>query len=82
MKKTDIAMIILIASMAVLVSYFVAKSVIGDANKQSVKVKTTELISSELTQPDAKTFNSNAINPTVEATIGGASDTSALRGTQ
>lgn len=82
MKKTDIAMIILIASMAVLVSYFVAKSVIGDANKQSVKVKTAEAISADLSKPDPKTFNSNAINPTVEVTIGGASDTSALRGTQ
>ena len=82
MKKTDIAMIILIASVAVLISYFVANSLIGDKNKQSVKVKTAELISTDLDQPDPKTFNSNAINPTVEVTIGGSSDTSALRGTQ
>lgn len=82
MKKTDIAMIILIASVAILISYFIAKGLIGDVSKQSVKVKTAELISDEVTPPDAKTFNSNAINPTVEVTIGGSSETSALRGSQ
>lgn len=82
MKKSDIAMIILIASIAVLVSYFVAKSLVGDVSKQSVKVKTTERISGDLTPPSEKVFNSNAINPTVEATIGGSSDASALRGSQ
>lgn len=82
MKKTDIAMIILIASIAVLISYFIARSIIGDVSKQSAEVKTAELISGDVTPPDPKTFNSNAINPTVEVTIGGSSETSALRGTQ
>lgn len=82
MKKTDIAMIVLIASVAVIVSYFVVNGIVGDVSKMQTKVKTTEKISDEVTPPDAKTFNSNAINPTVEVTIGGSSDTSALRGTQ
>ena len=80
MKKSDIAMIILIVSISVLVSYFIAKSVIGDVSNQSVKVKTTEKISTDLAQPSAAVFNKDAINPTVEVTIGGSSDTSALRG--
>ena len=83
MKKTDIAMIILIVSISVLVSYFVARSIIGDVANQSVKVKTAEPISASLSEPDTAVFNSNAINPTVEVTIGGGSSTtSALRGTQ
>lgn len=83
MKKSDLAMIILIVAISVLVSYFVAKSIIGDVGKQSVKVKTIEPISAELADPNAKVFNTNAINPTVEVTIGGGpSDNSALRGTQ
>jgi len=70
MKKSDIAMIILIASISMLVAYFVAKAVIGDTQNQSVKVKTAEKISTEVTQPDPSVFNSNAINPTVEVIIG------------
>lgn len=80
MKKSDIAMIILIISISVLVSYFVAKSVIGDVSSQSVKVKTTEVISADLADPSPSVFNKDAINPTVEVTIGGSSDTSPLRG--
>lgn len=64
-------MIILIASMSVLIAYFVAKAVIGDVQNESVKVKTTEAITTEIVQPDTTVFNSNAINPTVEVIIGG-----------
>lgn len=71
MKKSDIAMIVLIASVSVLVAYFVAKGIMGDVRNQSVKVKTAEVISSTLKDPDTEVFNKNAINPTVEVIIGG-----------
>jgi hypothetical protein len=71
MKKSDIAMIILIASISILVSYFVAKAVMGDVQNKSVKVKTAEAISTDVVQPDTSVFNSDAINPTVEVIIGG-----------
>jgi hypothetical protein len=74
MKKSDIAMIILIASISILVAYFVAKALIGDVQSESVKVKTTEPITTEITQPDASVFNSKAVNPTVEVIIGGKSN--------
>jgi hypothetical protein len=70
MKKSDVAMIILIASISVMVAYFVAKAVIGDTQNQSVKVKTVDSISTDITQPDSSVFNSNAINPTVQVIIG------------
>lgn len=71
MKKSDLAMIILIASMSVLIAYFVAKGVVGDVQSQSVKVKVAEPITADVEEPDAKIFNTNAINPTVEVIIGG-----------
>ena len=71
MKKSDIAMIILIASVSVLISYFVAKAVIGDTGHESVQVKTAEPITADIQKPDPTVFNSNAINPTVEVMIGG-----------
>jgi len=70
MKKSDIAMIILIASISVMVAYFVAKAVIGDTQNQSVTVKTADSISTDIAQPDSSVFNSNAINPTVQVIIG------------
>ena len=70
MKKSDIAMIILIASISMLVAYFAAKALVGDVQNQSVKVKTAEKISTEVTEPAPSVFNSNAINPTVEVIIG------------
>jgi hypothetical protein len=73
MKKSDIAMIILIASISVFVAYFVAKSVIGDVQSQSVIVKTADPITTDVTQPDPTVFNTNAINPTVQVIIGNQS---------
>ena len=64
-------MIILIASFSVLVAYFVAKTIVGDAQNESVKVKTTEQITTDIVQPDTSVFNPSAINPTVEVIIGG-----------
>lgn len=71
MKKSDIAMIILIVSFSVMISYFVASSIPGlkDATKP-VKVKTAEKYTSEIPPLDKRVFSDKAINPTVQVTIG------------
>jgi len=71
MKKADIAMIILIASVSVLVSFFVAKSIFGDVYSGSVKVKTMDRIESSIVEPSKEIFNKNAINPAVQVQING-----------
>ena len=72
MKKTDIAMIILIASVSVLIAYFVANAlpIFKDGDK-AVTVKTAEKIVPDIKEPDTTVFNKDAINPTVEVIIGG-----------
>ncbi|HEV7951880.1 MAG TPA: hypothetical protein VGO98_00700 [Candidatus Saccharimonadales bacterium] len=70
MKKSDYAMIILIASVSILVAYFIAKGVLGDMKEQTAKVKVAEPITAAVEDPDPRTFNSNAINPTIEVIIG------------
>lgn len=71
MKKTDIAMIILIASLGVLAAYLVASSLpFLRVPREGVKVKTVREISADVEQPSDKIFNSNAINPTVEVFVG------------
>lgn len=78
MKKTDIAMVILIASLSVLIAYFVANALAGDMVSESVQVKTIDPISSEVSEPNEDVFKSDAINPTVEVIIGGSVDVSQL----
>lgn len=69
MKKTDIAMIILIAVTSVLIAFFVTRGILGSSSTQEVKVKTIESISSTVQDPDPAIFNSNALNPAVEVQI-------------
>lgn len=69
MKKTDIAMIILIAATSIAIAYFVTKGIMGDATTEPEKVDTIERIDTSIVQPDPKIFNENAINPAVEVQI-------------
>ncbi len=71
MKKSDIAMIVLISSLSVMIAFFVASSIPGLGKPQKgEKVKTIEPITSKVDSPDEAVFNSNSINPTVETVIG------------
>lgn len=72
MKKSDIAMIVLIASVSALLAYFVASSIFGGQSGSSVKVKTIDPISSTIVEPDSSIFNKDAINPAVEVQINSA----------
>jgi len=74
MKRTDIALIVLIAAASAGIAYFVASSVLGGITEQSVKVKTVDPITSTVETPDSKIFNENAINPSVEVTINNTED--------
>lgn len=70
MKKSDIVTIITIALISMGAAYLVATTVIGPPTPTSVRVKTVEPISADVTQPDGTVFNKNAINPTVEVIVG------------
>lgn len=71
MKNSDIAMIILIASVSVMVAFGVVSAIPAlKAPSETVKVKTIDEYTADVTQPDKTIFNSSAINPTVDVTIG------------
>lgn len=74
MKNSDIAMIVLIASISVALAFFVANSLpFLKVDEQSAKVPTIESIPygiSESDMPDPMVFNEDAINPTVKTVIG------------
>lgn len=72
MKKSDIAMIILIASVSVIISFVIANQIpFLKPPEKGQKVKVVEKINAEVTQPDTRVFNPDAINPTIQTVIGG-----------
>lgn len=74
MNKKNLAVIILIVSVTLALSYFLIKAIFGTPNTQQVKVEVVEVITADIVQPSPKIFNKNAINPTVIINIGKPSD--------
>jgi len=74
MKRNDIAVIILIVSISLVISYFVVKAIIGNPQKQQTTAEVVDPITPDLVQPSNKIFNRDAINPTVVIQIGNPSN--------
>ena len=74
MKKNDIAILVLIASVSLVVSFLVVKAFFGEPQSLETKVEKVEAISAQIKEPDAKIFNTDAINPTVVIQIGNPSN--------
>lgn len=73
MKKTDIAMIVLIASFSVMIAFFIGNSIpFLKLPSKGEKVKTIEQVTTKRVDPDTKVFRPDAINPTIETIIGGS----------
>ena len=70
MKSTDIALVILLAAVSVVVSYWLGNMILGDPNDDTYKILHVDGISSEVESPDIETFNPKSLNPTVEVIIG------------
>lgn len=69
-KQNDIALIILISSLALVASWFVAGSLINTPENRSQEVEVIRPIASEFTLPPTAVFNDDAINPTESIRIG------------
>lgn len=69
MKKTDIAMIVLIATVTILAAFFATKAIMGEQATEEVKVQTIDKIDTTIVEPDEKIFNEQAVNPAVEVQI-------------
>jgi hypothetical protein len=71
MKTSDIAMIILISAISIGAAFALVSAIPGlKAPSKPVSVKTIEQYNSNVTEPDSSVFNKDAINPTVDVTIG------------
>ena len=70
MKKSVIALLALIVSLTLVISFLVVKAIFGEATNQATKVEKAESISANLVAPSPTIFNHDAINPTVVIQIG------------
>jgi|TARA_B100001245_G_C22842655_1_gene405134 hypothetical protein len=70
MKRGDIAALVFVATVSMVIAYFVANAFIGGPTSESETVKTTDPITDNIVEPDETIFNEDAINPTVEVVIG------------
>lgn len=77
MKKSDLAMIILIASVSALIAFTIANSLpFLKVPSEGGTVKTISKYNEEITnEPSSEVFNANAINPTVKTVIGSGTAT-------
>ncbi len=72
MKKSDYAVLVLIVSLSLVVSFVAVKALFGEPKNSSTTVEVAKTISSSVTEPSTTIFNKDAINPTVVIQIGTA----------
>lgn len=74
MKRNEIALILVVVGVVIIATYSLFNVFFGQAALSPVKVTTTTAITPSVTEPDTTVFNSDAINPAVNVTIGDQSD--------
>ena len=74
MKKTDIALLIVVVSLSGLITYFLASSLLGSPKQLTDSVTVVEAVTSDVDDPSESIFNKDAINPAVQIKIGESSN--------
>ena len=70
MKKTDIALIILIAAISIGLSWWLSNLILANPDDNVVSLTYMPQIGSNLDEPNVVNFNTYAPNPTVEVYVG------------
>lgn len=71
MNKNQIAILVLIVSVAALASYFTGSALLGDKVSTPVDVEYIDTLSADIVAPDPSVYTLDAINPTIPIAIGG-----------
>lgn len=79
MKQQDIAMIIVIAAVSAVLSFFVSSKIFVTPSNRQQSVEVIDPIRAEFSTPSAKYFNSDSNNPTQDVTIGDDNNTDPFR---
>lgn len=70
MKQKDVVLILVISVISAVFSLLLSNSLISTPKNRKEKVEVVESISSEFSQPNAKYFNKESVNPTKLIEIG------------
>jgi len=70
LKQSDIALVILVAGLSLIVSFFVVGALIKTPTDRSSEIEKVVAISTEFPPPDSRIFNDAALNPTELIQIG------------
>jgi len=80
MKQKDIALIIVIAAVSAVVSFFVSGKVFVTPSNRQQQVEVVDPINASFQTPDKKYFNSSSIDPTQSSTIGNGTNQASFNG--
>ena len=72
MKKSHIAVVVLIVSIVIGGGYYLTNTLFGDPFTWEAPVEYMDPISGVLVEPSEEIFNKRAVNPTVDICIGGS----------
>ena len=71
MKQKDIALIILIAAVAGVISFVASHAIFASSSNRKQQAEVVDAITTDFVRPSTKYFNSNSIDPTQLIQIGG-----------
>lgn len=74
MKKSDIAILVLIVSITLVISFLLVKALFGEPQSQALKAEKVDPIAATIQEPSPSIFNKDALNPTVVIQIGNPSN--------
>ncbi|MCF0239955.1 MAG: hypothetical protein HUJ62_05910 [Streptococcus gallolyticus] len=56
-----------------MIAFFIMQAIVGNPDDVKVQFKSIDVISKDVAQPSSDTFNTQALNPTVEVFVGDTS---------
>ena len=80
MKQKDIALIIIIAAISGLASFFVSRALFHTSANSQQKVEVVDAISTEFQKPSDKYFNPESVDPTPSVPVGGTPNPTPFNG--
>lgn len=80
MKQKDVAMIIVVAFISGMLSYFISTRIFVTPKNRQQRVEVVDKITAEFSPPDKRFFNSDSVNPTLNSTLGNGSNPNPFNG--
>lgn len=75
MKQKDIALIIIIAFFSAVLSFVISGKLFVTPQNRQQQVETVDKITTDFAKPDARFFNAQSIDPTVDTQLNGTNQT-------